>query len=84
MLQVRKSEIDALFALWTAAVSFAVGVCYLIAFLDPERNRMTKWINRYLQHKWLLVRGRSAALIISIGGFLIAAMCVGAFFFASP
>jgi len=80
MLQVDKNSVDQVFAIWSMFICLVVSGLYFSAFVNPERNSVTRWIYSHLARRALLFSPRTASLVIAIGALLIAIMCVIAAF----
>ena len=64
---------ERLVAVWMSLVGFSVAGAYLMAYLDPERNALTRLLASYLSRDWgglRLLSPKLSMLLIALGGFL--------------
>ena len=66
---------DAIGATFAIVLGVVIGLAYLIAARDPERNAITRLMRDYYEYRWPLLEslpGRQAMLLVGIGGFVVA------------
>ena len=82
MLQPKVIDLGLIALGWAALIGFALGGLYLVAFLNPERNRATRAVAAILTHlrpQWWPVQPRGQMLVIA-AATLALAVCALALF----
>jgi len=82
MLQPKVIDLGLIALGWSALIGFAIGGLYLVAFVNPERNRATRAVTAMLTHlrpQWWPVQPRGQMLVIAVVTLALAVCALGLF-----
>ena len=70
-------------AVWMMLFGFGITVVYFMAWVNPERNSLTRFIERYLSRRYgglRVLTARQSMILIALGGAIVGLLGIYFFF----